>query len=296
MNDDLLKRLLRLHKPPKTLRERVALTPILPPLGFRAPLPQLKPLLPPPKRVSKPRSLTAPMDLNLSRFRVRAAIRKAVGGEITRGIILPDPDTLGLTDGRRLSVAILYADLRGFSTMVVTSPKRSALVILQAFVSEMTRITSTYHGDVVDCAGDRILAAFPQRLLDRTTRTIHNAVTCALWMQTVMARVIVPELSSRGYPGLSCGIGVDYGPVVVARVGIRNRNRLVFLGPPAVIAAKLEEAAEPGETLMSQTVYRNRPQYLSEANNWIIRARPERSPECYSTTHIFADEVAPQAV
>lgn len=294
--DVLLSTLLGLTPPPNARRTPFGLSPLLQPLGSPPPPPDLKRVLPPPPGWRKFHSLGSPLSLTASALRVKGAIRKAASGDIKRGLVLPDADDLGLAEGRQLRVAILYADLRGFSSMIVTSPKRSSLVVLEVFVSEMARLASLFHGEVVDCAGDRILAAFPQPPLDRSLKPVHRAVACGLWMQTVMDKVIVPQLRSQGYSSLSCGIGIDHGTVVVARVGIRNRNKLVFLGSPAVVAAKLEEAARPGETLMSPAVYSNRPSYLNAANKWVITPySPLGSPEYYRTSCIFTGERPPPA-
>ncbi len=296
MKDDLLSKLLGLTPPPNARRRSFGLSPFSQPSGPPPPTPDLKPVLPPPPGWRKFRLLGSPLSLTASTFRVKGSIRKAASGDIKRGLVLPDPDDLGLAEGRQLRVAILYADLRGFSSMVVTSPKRSSLVVLEVFVSEMARLASLFRGEVVDCAGDRILAAFPQPLFDRSLKSVHRAVACGLWMQTVMDKVITPQLSSQGYSSLSCGIGIDHGTVVVARVGIRNRNKLIFLGSPAVVAAKLEEAAGPGETLMSPAVYSNRPSYLNAANNWVITPHPPLgSPQYYKTSCVFTGESPPIA-
>lgn len=62
----------------------------------------------------------------------------------------------------------------------------------------------------------------------------------------------------------------------------------------ALIASKLEDAAGPGETIMSTTVYTNKPAYLNKSNGWIITKKlPGNFPKCYSTTQVFAEENPP---
>ncbi len=261
--------------PPQTLGRLPSPPPVLPPIPTRA----------------KPR-----LDLTVSRARIRREVQHAKQGNIsTFGRVLPSMDALGLSDGRQLRAAIFYSDLRGFTDLVTTSPNRSTLIVLSTFVSEMSRIAAYFKGEVVDCAGDRILVAFWRPATDISVRPIHDAVTCALWMQTVMSKIMIPELASKGYPGLSCGIGVDYGTVVVARVGIRNRNKLVFLGTPAVQAAKLEESAAPGQVLLSPLIFENRPSYLNQVNGWDLKpvALAGRAA-CYCCNQIFREQEPPK--
>ena len=109
-----------------------------------------------------------------------------------------------------------------------------------------------------------------------------------------MSKVVIPELTTKGYNKISCGIGIDYGSVVVARVGIRNRNKLVFLGTPAVHAAKLEDIAAPGTVVVSKTVYDYRPLYLNSANGWeFVEGPPGGTAEWYSCASVFLDESPP---
>lgn len=254
-------------------------------------LPSPPPVLPPIPTRAKPR-----LNLAVSKARIRREVQRTRHGKITTfGRVLPSLDALGLSDGRQLRAAIFYSDLRGFTNLVTTSPSRSTLVVLSTFVSEMSRIAAYFKGEVVDCAGDRILVAFWRSAADMSVQPIHDAVTCAFWMQTVMSKAMIPELASKGYAGLSCGIGIDYGTVVVARVGIRNRNKLVFLGTPAVRAAKLEESAAPGQVLISPLVFENRPNYLNQANGWELTPVPLVGRAiCYCCNQIFSGQEPPK--
>lgn len=261
--------------PPQALGRLLSRPPVFAPVPVRA----------------KPR-----LNLAVSRTRIKREVQKARQGEIsTFGRVLPNLDSLGLSDGRQLRAAIFYTDLRGFTDLVTTSPNRSTLVVLSTFVSEMSRIATYFKGDVVDCAGDRILVAFWRPVTNTSVQPIHDAITCALWMQTVMSKVMIPELASKGFKGLSCGIGIDYGTVVVARVGIRNSNKLVFLGTPAVRAAKLEESAAPGHVLLSPLVFGNRPDYLNKTNGWSLMPLPSVGHTiCYSCNQIFGGQEPPR--
>lgn len=296
-NDEYAKLLASLYSGPPRSRPNLNRSPVQPPPRY-IPLPELiSRIAPPPSTPTLTgRGTATPLDLGISRRRVRGLIKRTAQGNISGlGRALPDADSLGLGDGRQLRAAILYADLRGFSSLVVSSAKRATLVILDTFVSEMTRIASAFHGEVVDCAGDRILAAFWRPVGDASPQPIRDAVTCGLWMQTVMSKVIIPELTASGYREISCGVGIDYGSVVVARVGIRNRNKLVFLGRPAVYAAKLEEIATSGTVVVSKVVHDYRPAYLSSTNRWtFVGGPPGRTTEWYSCAQIFQGERPPQ--
>jgi class 3 adenylate cyclase len=65
---------------------------------------------------------------------------------------------------------------------------------------------------------------------------------------------------------LSLGIGVDYGGAVVGCVGTRNNKRIVFFGDSANNAAKLQDIAGAGETVLSAVANYMRPTYLNHAS------------------------------
>jgi len=241
---------------------------------------------------NKPKAVS---NLKDSYTRIASTLGKSVSSEIIKGRELPDIDDIDLAAGRSLKAAILYNDLRGFSQMIASNPDRRSLLVLDSFVSEMTRITSEFHGVVVDCAGDRIMSVFCRPHNDTSVRPIHEAVICAFWMQTVVYRVLNPILNQIKLPSISCGIGIDYGQVTVARVGIRNRNKLVFLGNAANWAAKIEDIAGAGETNISTTVHRNLPNFMTPANKWYFSPKPSvENPSWYTCNLMFSDNIPPQ--
>jgi len=238
-------------------------------------------------------SIPAPSQPNvaISRRRIFVALSQAAEGDITEGRVLPSLDTIPLANGRRLKVAVLYNDLKGFTGLVAGLPKKKTLAILHAFVSEMTRVASEYGGEVVDCAGDRIMAVFWRPHNNNDRQPIYDALCCGFWMQTVMERAFKDVLVKKGLPSVSCGIGIDYGDVIVTRVGIRNRNKLVLLGNAANFAAKLEDDATEGQTVITPVIYNNRPFFMTVDNGWSFQAHPEVNPICYLSNNIFKDDV-----
>jgi len=236
-----------------------------------------------------PKSVTIKESYN----RMVANFKKAADGDITKGRELPKLEDIGLADGRALQAGILYCDLRGYSALVSKHPKKKIILILDTFVTEMTRIAADFGGAVVDCAGDRIMAVFSKPHGDYSVQPIHKSVTCAFWMQTIIQKGLSPILKSMSFPEISCGIGIDYGPVVITRVGIRNNNKLVFLGDAANWAAKIEDIAEPGETNMSVTVYEHKPAFMTTAKGWECLPKPNSTnPAWYSCKSYFAGDFA----
>ena len=231
-----------------------------------------------------------------SLVRVKTDLSRATTCDITDGRGLPAADTLGLAEGRKLKAAILYCDIRGFTSAVFNNPNRKMLLVLDAFVSEMARITADFNGSLVDCAGDRIMSVFARPHNDSTAKPIQEAVVCAFWMQTIVQKVLNAHLTEKRLPNINCGVGIDYGSVVVGRVGIRNKNKLVVLGNPANFAAKLEDKAAPGEVNVSKIVFENRPEHMKTRAEWVFTPKPTiLTVEYYSCNLIYLGPTAPTA-
>jgi class 3 adenylate cyclase len=218
---------------------------------------------PPPPPSSKTES--TPGEIEWCRSIVQGLLKyKAT---VRDGLVLPATDDLKVMEGRRMRAAFVYSDLHGFTKLVATQAENKSFVFLHTFIEISNRLTKLYKGEVVDVAGDRVLSVFHRPLGDNSREPIEDAVTFALWLQTVFNRVIGPVFTGNGLGQLSLGIGIDYGEVVAGCVGIRNNKRIVFLGDAANLAAKLQDEARAGETVVSSIVGANWPSFLN-GNGW----------------------------
>jgi adenylate cyclase len=182
---------------------------------------------------------------------------------VAAGRSLPGIEDLAVMDGRRVRATFVYSDLHGFTKLVATQPVDKSFVFLHTFVEMATRLTKHYNGEVMDVAGDRVLSVFHRPSTDLSNEPVEDAVTFALWFQTIFDKVIGPAFAGGGLGQLSLGIGIDYGDAVIGCVGIRNNKRIVFFGDAANNAAKLQEMAGAGETILSAMTIYKRPTYLN---------------------------------
>ena len=186
--------------------------------------------------------------------------------DVAPGRILPGIDDLAVMEGRQIKAAFVYSDLHGFTKLVATQPVNKSFVFLHTFVEMATRLTKHYHGEVMDVAGDRVLSVFHRTANDFSKDPVEDAVTFALWFQTVFKEVIAPAFSGGGLGQLSLGIGIDYGDAIVGCVGIRGNKRIMFFGDAANNAAKLQDMAGPNETVLSAMASYMKPAYLNHAS------------------------------
>jgi class 3 adenylate cyclase len=137
----------------------------------------------------------------------------------------------------RKLATVLFADLVGSTAMAdeASDPERTRLV-LNRFYDAMAEEIERCGGTVEKFAGDAVMAAFgaPAAQEDHAERALHAAIA----MRRRLAELFGERLALR--------IGVNTGDVVVGRA----REGSSFVTGDAVnVAARLEQAASPGEIL-----------------------------------------------
>jgi class 3 adenylate cyclase len=228
-------------------------------------------------------------DMNWIRCFADAMAKKEV--LVKDGRVMPTIEDLPIMEGRRVNAAFVYSDLHGFTKLVATQPENKSFVFLHAFVEIASRLTKHYGGQVVDCAGDRVLSVFHRSPGDSSDDPVHDAVTFGLYLQTAFDRAIKPAFARR-LGELSVGIGIDYGQAVVGCVGIRGSKKIVFFGDAANNAAKLQEMAGRCETVFSYDVVLRKPWYLESSNGWnLLWETAADGSSILRTNSFFRDDV-----
>ncbi|MEP7041203.1 MAG: adenylate/guanylate cyclase domain-containing protein, partial [Chloroflexota bacterium] len=139
----------------------------------------------------------------------------------------------------RKLATVIFADLVGSTALAGSQDAERTRRVLERFYDAMAAEIDIAGGTVEKFAGDAVMAAFgaPTSLEDHAERSLH----AALAMQRRMRELFGETLSLR--------IGVNTGEVVVGR----PRERSSFVTGDAVnVAARLEQAAEPGEILVGE--------------------------------------------
>jgi adenylate cyclase len=154
------------------------------------------------------------------------------------------------TGGRRQRASVLFADLRGFTALVERLQPEHVVALLNAYLGQMADIVFGHDGMVDKFMGDGLMAVFgaPVPRPDDAER----AVLAALAMQAAVASIEVP-----GLPGLRMrlGVGINTGEVVVGTIGSERRLDYTVVGDAVNTAARLEQAAGPGQVLVSQATW-----------------------------------------
>ncbi|MEA2630624.1 MAG: hypothetical protein QOE66_843 [Chloroflexota bacterium] len=159
------------------------------------------------------------------------------------GISLGDP-------GDRRIVSALFADIVDYSRLVSElDPEDVADRIEEAF-GLMASAVDRYGGIVEKFIGDAVFALFGAR--DAHDDDAVRAALCAIEMTATLERAA----AVRGEASLRLRVGIATGEVVAQVRSVGDARDLAVTGETVTTAMRLQELAEPGETLMDEASVR----------------------------------------
>jgi class 3 adenylate cyclase len=189
---------------------------------------------------------------SLSRFLSPAAVDEVLSGRMKLNM-----------QGQNAEVTVLFADIRGFTTMSGHMPPEEVVRFLNAFFGEAVDAVEK-HGGVVDkFIGDCVMAMWGA--VDQREDGARKAIAGALEMVERAGRITV-----NGQP-LEVGVGINTGPAVVGAIGAARRLDYTAIGATVNLAARLCGIAASGQVLVtSDTLLRAGPGIQHEPNEAVI--------------------------
>jgi adenylate cyclase len=138
---------------------------------------------------------------------------------------------------RRQNVAVLFADIVGFTAISETMPPESVVAMLREYYTRMTAEIVACEGTVEKYIGDGIFAVFG--MPTPGDRDAENALRCAEQMLKALDQWN-DERRRLQEPPLKIGIGLNYGPVVVGDVGSAHSMSFTVIGDTVNTASRLQ--------------------------------------------------------
>ena len=151
--------------------------------------------------------------------------------------ILDDPNS-ALFEGQRVTVSVMFTDIRNFSTLSEKLDPQLVVSGLNLYLAEMTEAVVKVNGYMNRFVGDAILAIFgaPNALPDDGA---WGAVQCGLEMLDRLQRLNQSEIFP-GIPELGIGIGVHTGEAIVGNIGCYQKMDYSITGDTPNLASRIE--------------------------------------------------------
>jgi class 3 adenylate cyclase len=156
-------------------------------------------------------------------------------------------------EGERKQVTVLFADLKGSMELLADRDPEEARQLLDPVLERMIEAVHRYEGTVNQVMGDGIMALFgaPIAHEDHAVRACY----AALRMQESVTRYGDELQRSHGVP-VQIRVGLNAGEVVVRAIDSSLHMDYTAVGQTTHLAARMEQLARPGTTLLTADTLR----------------------------------------
>lgn len=189
---------------------------------------------------------------------IRLACQTHLKGDVKyRRLVIDDKD-LEVTSssqpiGNEKEVAILFTDIRGFTSFSERHPPYDVLFILNRHFNQMSKIVEMNGGIVDNYIGDSLLAVFG---MENDNDFIFKAVKTGVEMLSDVDKM-KEYMKSMYQEEFEIGIGIHFGKVVAGEIGRGDRVKKTVIGDNVNLASRIESANKQAGTrfLISEAVY-----------------------------------------
>jgi adenylate cyclase len=164
---------------------------------------------------------------------VRAQLQRYVSprlADMALGNLLDQP-------GEWREATVLFADIRGYTRLIESTPGPVVIRLLDAYLARMIEVIFRYQGTVEQLIGDEIVVLFgvAEGGQDAPARAVRAAVD-----MVAAVRELSAGWAAEGLPRFDIGVGIASGPVMAGTIGSADRRELVVVGRPMIAAARIQ--------------------------------------------------------
>jgi len=184
---------------------------------------------------------------------IRNAFRLYVSRQVADQIIGNPQLHLKQSWGQRREVTVMFADIRGFTSLTERMLPEEVVAVLNTYLSFLTEPVFAYDGTLDKFMGDSVMAVFGAPP-DQKHHALRG-ILAALEMQQGIAR-LNRERAKAGLQNVRIGIGVTTGQVIVGNIGSDERLDYTAIGDTVNLASRLEGVACEDQIIVNEEVHR----------------------------------------
>lgn len=184
------------------------------------------------------------------RDKVTSTFERYVDPTIMHQLLGGGAEALDLGGSLR-NIAVLFVDIRGFTTMSEQLPPTTVVEILNQYLTLTTECVRRHHGTLDKFVGDCTMAFWNAPL----TQEQPVLLACRAAIDMIKgSEKLRKELKERYGREIAFGVGVHWGRAVVGNIGSPFRMDYTAIGDTVNTAARLEANAPGGKIYISRIV------------------------------------------
>ena len=147
-----------------------------------------------------------------------------------------NPEQISM-EGDSREMTILFSDVRGFTTISEGLDAKELTLLMNEFLTPLSRVIYRHRGTIDKYMGDCIMAFWGAPLPD--PEHAKHAILAGIEMQQAL-RELQPHFKERGWPEIHIGVGINTGRVSVGNMGSEVRVAYTVMGDAVNLASRLE--------------------------------------------------------
>ncbi len=173
--------------------------------------------------------------------------------------------TIAHQEGTRRRVAVLFSDIRGFTTYAEQNPPELVVRQMREYLTEMTAVVQSHRGVLDKFIGDAVMALFGPFLPDDANLSALAVATALDMLERLDA--LNRRWQGEGLPTFRIGIGIHVGEAMVGNIGSAQRVQYTALGDTVNLAARLQALTKDFQVplLVSEAVREEAEKALGDA-------------------------------
>jgi adenylate cyclase len=134
-------------------------------------------------------------------------------------------------------MTVMFSDVRGFTSISEGLDPAQLTLLMNEFLTPMTKIIHEHRGTIDKYMGDAIMAFWGAPLPD--SNHAQHALNAAMAMNAATVK-ISEEFVKKGWPAIKMGFGLNTGNMVVGNMGSGFRMAYTVMGDSVNLGSRIE--------------------------------------------------------